>query len=61
MYQRKKEPKSSKADTKLQDVTLSYIFMSAFDKVQPKKSKNQKIKRYLKSWNKNKKNNKIQT
>ena len=39
---KKKKPKSSKADTKLQEILLSYIFMSAFDKVQPKKSKKSK-------------------
>ena len=39
---KKKNTKPGKADTKLQEMLLSYIFMSAFDKVQPKKSKKPK-------------------
>ena len=39
---KKKKPKPSKADTKLQEILLSYIFMSAFDKIHPKKSKKSK-------------------
>ena len=37
-----KPSKPSKPDTKLQEILLSYIFMSAFDKIQPKKAKKSK-------------------
>ena len=37
-----KPSKPSKPDTKLQEILLSYIFMCAFDKIQPKKAKKSK-------------------
>ena len=39
---KKKNSKPGKYDTKLQEILLSYIFMSAFDKNQPKKAKKSK-------------------
>jgi len=39
---KKKKNKPGKPDTKLQEILLSYILMSAFDKVQPKKAKKSK-------------------
>ena len=39
---KRKPSKPSKPDTKLQEILLSYIFMCAFDKIQPKKAKKSK-------------------